>query len=81
MAEGSLDRKKQDALYVRLGASGAVASAPQTVESLSLPDEMDRARRFSSLVESVRDGQKWPGFDWPEVEELFRALFSDAQPE
>jgi AbiV family abortive infection protein len=81
VAEGRRDKHKQDALYVRLGASGSVVSSPQTLPSVSIDTEMDRARRFCCLVEGVRNGQRAPGVDWTEVEEMFRFLFSDAYPE
>jgi|APTNR8051073442_1049403.scaffolds.fasta_scaffold00090_12 AbiV family abortive infection protein len=81
VAEGKSDKRKQDVLYVRLGVNGAVASTPQTTRGGSLADEMDRAKRFKSLVESLRDERETSGFDWKDVEETFRLLFSSAYPE
>jgi AbiV family abortive infection protein len=46
IAEGKKDRLKQDALYVRLGKDGSVASTPMNHGAAALANEMDRAERF-----------------------------------
>lgn len=79
--EGKIDKRKQDALYVRLGANGGVTSTPKSAVHATLDEEIDKAKRFRDLVENMRDGNKTPGFDWNEVEEIFRLLFSNAYPE
>ena len=77
IAEGKKDRLKQDALYVRLGKDGSVASIPLNHSALTLADEMDRAERFRTLVESLLEGAEHPGLDWHLVDEAFRLLFTD----
>lgn len=77
IAEGKKDKLKQDALYVRLGKDGSVASIPLNHSALTLADEMDRAERFRTLVESLLEGAEHPGLDWHLVDEAFRLLFTD----
>ena len=79
IAEGKKDRLKQDALYVRLGKDGCVASIPLNHGAATLADEMERAERFRLLVERLLEGAENPGLDWDHVEEACRLLFTDAE--
>lgn len=81
VAEGKLDRRKQDALYVRLGTNGTVASTPTALSQVPFAKEKDKAGRFSSIVRNLKDKEGGPGFDWPEVESAFRVIFSNAYRE
>jgi len=78
IAEGKKDRLKQDALYVRLGKDGFVASTPLS-HGATLADEMEKAERFRLLVERLLEGAENPGLDWDHVEEACRLLFTDAE--
>ena len=77
IAEGKKDRLKQDALYVRLGKDGSVASTPVNHGAAALANEMDRADRFRGLVEDLLKGAEHPGLDWDLVDKAFRLLFTD----
>lgn len=79
VAEGQVDRLKQDALYVRLHPDGRIASIPQSAARSSVERETERARRFGRLVESVLDGEPNPALYFADVEEVFRVLF-EAEP-
>ena len=57
IAEGRKDRRKQDALYVRVGRDGRVCSTPQTISEDETRDEFERARRYRSFVDSMLDGK------------------------
>jgi AbiV family abortive infection protein len=76
IAEGKRDRRKQDALYVRLGADGGVASRP-TATKAEVRAELDRAKRFDWCVRSVLEDRLW-GFDDDEVRQAFRSAFEQA---
>lgn len=56
IAKGKKDRRKQDALYVRIGRDGHVCSTPQTITEEETCDEFERACRFKRFVNSVLDG-------------------------
>ncbi len=75
VAKGKQDRSKQDALYVRLGRDGSVASIPHGATYESVQIERQRVARIARLTEGVLNGEKYPGLDYDKVEELFRALF------
>jgi hypothetical protein len=77
IAEGKKDRIKQDALYVRLGKDGSVASIPMNHNAATFADEKDLAERFKTLVENLLKGAEHPGLDWSLVDEAFRILFTD----
>jgi uncharacterized protein YneR len=67
---------KQDALYVRLGADGGVASVPTAIKA-EVKVEIKRAERFDWCVRGVLEGDFW-GFDDKEVKETLRAAFEQA---
>jgi AbiV family abortive infection protein len=73
--KGKQDRLKQDTLYVRLGKDGSVVSIPHGATYESVYSEKERAERIARLAEGVLKGDKNPGLDYDEVENLFRALF------
>ncbi len=56
IAEGTKDRRKQDALYVGIGSDGQVCSTPQAITEEETRDEFERACRFKDFVNSVLDG-------------------------
>ncbi|MDG4601343.1 MAG: hypothetical protein P9C48_01255 [Defluviicoccus sp.] len=57
IAEGKKDRRKQDALYVRVGRDGRVCSTPQTISEDETRHELERARRYKSFVDSMLNGK------------------------
>ncbi len=80
VAEGVVDRDKQDLLYVRLSASGGLAGTPDRRRAVNARMEMEKARRFRIVVSHVMDGGTSHGFDWDDIERSFRLVFSDANP-
>jgi hypothetical protein len=53
IAEGKKDRRKQDALYVRVGRDGQVCSTPWTIIEQETEKEFERAERFNRFVGSM----------------------------
>jgi AbiV family abortive infection protein len=78
IAEGKLDRLKQDALYVRLGSDGGLAAMPSQYRDKLVEIEIDRAQRFATLVKNLLVAPI-PGLDYDTVEETFRILFAPQQ--
>lgn len=56
IAEGKKDRRKQDALYVRIGRDGRVCSTPQMISEEETRIELERADRYGSFVNSLVAG-------------------------
>ena len=75
IAEGKRDRVRQDALYVRLGRDGSVASTPTSVTQASADDEFAKADRYRLFVDYlVRDGAR-DSIAYGKVREALRRLF------
>jgi AbiV len=59
IAEGTRDRHKQDALYIRVGRDGRVASTPQVITKNETHEELERAKRYKYLVKTLQaDGDR-----------------------
>lgn len=57
IAQGKKDRRKQDALYVRIGSDGQVAPTVP-VSKAEIWDELQRAGRYGSFVHALHQGEK-----------------------
>lgn len=77
IAEGRLDKMKQDALYVALGKDGSVKKTPRNTNKKNAEEEYERARRFERLFENLCADKRPIGSDYERVEDAFRALFSE----
>lgn len=64
VAYGDRDKKKQDAIYVRLSDDGDVISIPTQVTAEMVSTELDRTKRLSDLVSPLRGGDIGPGLDY-----------------
>jgi hypothetical protein len=53
ISQGKKDRRKQDALYVRIGGDGRACSTPQTVTEGETTAEFERANRYQNFVYSM----------------------------
>jgi AbiV family abortive infection protein len=80
-AEGSLDREKQNALYVRLSKTGEVVGSPLDVTAALTKRTMDRASRMKSFVAELLDDPQPSILDYEKVESAFKALFADLAKE
>ncbi len=77
-ADGSVDREKQDALYVRLSKSGRVVGTPTSVSPDTAKEARERAKRFGDLVESMIGGSP-VGWDYEKLEKIMRLVFQDLE--
>lgn len=68
VAQGKVDRQKQDALYVRLGRDGSVASIPSGGTYDTVQAERDRARRMSQVTQDILGGEPYPALDYDKIE-------------
>ena len=56
ISKGHKDRRKQDALYVRVDRNGRVCSTPKLIHEEEVQAELARAGRFKMLLASMVDG-------------------------
>lgn len=83
LAEGKKDRLKQDALYVRIGSDGQVASTPAAVNDEQLREQLEVGRRYLSFARAL-DAHDGFGFDQRRFEKVvgaFELLFGTASVE
>lgn len=72
--QGSVDREKQDALYVRLSRSGEVVGTPTSVTPDTAREAMKRAMRFGQPIDSmIRDSPV--GWGYERLEQLITLVF------
>lgn len=57
IAEGKKDRRKQDALYTRIGKDGRVTALPDQFTEQEAKIEIDKAGRYAQLVASASEGE------------------------
>jgi hypothetical protein len=76
ISAGKQDRVKQDALYVRLSADGAIASTPTGTTIGTVQIERERAKRLARLTNDMLNGDSNPGLDYHRIEETIRALLA-----
>ena len=75
IAEGQLDKMKQDALYVTLGKDGSVGRTPENTNKKIAEEEYERARRFERLLKDLCVNERHIGSDYERVEDAFKMLF------
>jgi AbiV family abortive infection protein len=72
IADGHIDRRKQDSLYVRIGKTGQVASTPAVIKEDEVEAELARASRYSHFVE----GLIGEGSEKTTAQDRFQKVFS-----
>ena len=77
IAEGALDEEKQDALYVRIGRDGRVASHPTRVTKNDLEEAQDKADRFNAFVSRIGQGDAVHDKEFEHVMAILKCLFSE----
>ncbi|MGH9436305.1 MAG: hypothetical protein ACRD4R_05380 [Candidatus Acidiferrales bacterium] len=75
VAAGKLDRAKQDALYVRLGKDGSVASSPFSAEGQDGLAAIQMAKRLRDLASRLLTHPGSGGIEYGKAESAFRAVF------
>jgi AbiV family abortive infection protein len=53
VAEGKRDRRKQDALYVRIGSTGELASTPAAMTASEVTSELERTSRYIGFADAL----------------------------
>lgn len=74
IAEGKKDKHKQDALYVRIGRDGSVCSTPDIISDDETSEEVARADRYRSFMESVLRGDPH-SYRYDKAMNVLKALF------
>jgi AbiV family abortive infection protein len=74
LAEGKRDRRKQDALYVRIGSDGQVASTPSVITEGEVATELERTRRYIKFAEALATTEERYGFDKDRFAKVMAAL-------
>lgn len=78
VAEGKRDRRKQDALYVRVGSDGQVSSTPAVISQIEMSEEVERASRyirFSKTLISSEEGGLCDTHRFKKILSAFELLF------
>lgn len=73
LSEGKKDRRKQDALYVRLGSDGQVASEPTVITGDDVASELAIAGRYMRFLRAIVDKEPH-GFDDRRFERVMEVL-------
>jgi AbiV family abortive infection protein len=76
IGNGSVDKWKQDQLYIPIGKSGAVIPK-RVISQEKFKAEMDRARRLFFLVKNIIEEECTHHFDYKLVKEAFQMLFEN----
>jgi AbiV family abortive infection protein len=79
-ARGDVDAEKQDALYVRLTASGGVASMPTRVGLDQAKAAAERAGRLRAVLAQLAEKEVGGLWDYEQLQEAFQLLFKDLDP-
>ncbi len=77
ISKGKKDRRKQDALYVRVGSQGQVCSTPAEITAEEVEREFERAQRYGGCVSAAQRSEE-AGFNrrrFGKVIEAFTLLF------
>ena len=81
VAEGALDREKQDGLYVGIGRDGTVSSSPGSVSWDAARDAIGRAHRFVRLCKQLENNDTRGLLDYGRISSAFAALFQSLKVE
>lgn len=76
VAKGSRDRIKQDALYVRLGRDGRVASTPFHVTGSLSDEEYERAGNYRFFVKSLLNEGGHSSYEYKKILVFIAVLFA-----
>ncbi|RUX51488.1 hypothetical protein EOA33_06135 [Mesorhizobium sp. M4A.F.Ca.ET.050.02.1.1] len=79
VASGKHDRRKQDALYVRVNPDGSIGSTPHKVTDAEVKDEAERASRYCYFVKESMAG-KASGLRYEKTVAALRMLFAHRPP-
>lgn len=76
VADGHLDRQKQDALYVRVGKTGQTACTPNNISKERAASELEKTERLSQLLPTYNDAiEPLKTVEYEKIFWMFRVLF------
>lgn len=75
VAEGSVDRAKQSAIYVNVGGNGEVISTPDAVTPSQAAHELERCRRVEELASDIESGYVAAFREYATMRDIFHAVF------
>ncbi len=76
IANGQLDKQKQDALYVRLGKTGQVASTPLRFSAAEATKEFEKAKRLGEVLDRDKIAPSgFSSFDYKRIVAGFKLVF------
>ncbi|TPK82537.1 hypothetical protein FJ936_23875 [Mesorhizobium sp. B2-4-13] len=79
VASGKHDRRKQDALYVRVNPDGSISSTPHKIMDAEVKDEAERASRYCYFVKESMAG-KASGLRYDKTVAALKMLFGHRPP-
>ena len=75
IAKGSLDKQKQDALYVRIGRDGSLAKAPNALTRQQAEAEIKKAERYRWSIYSLAKDDHYPSYMFQKLQNALKILF------
>ena len=75
VADGSLDRAKQSAIYVNIGRDGTVLTTPLAVSQAQVEVEMERAKRLKEIATDIGNEYVMAFREYDRLKEVLRAVF------
>jgi AbiV family abortive infection protein len=81
LADGKLDREKQDALYVRLGREGHVVKTPAEVKHEDAKAAMEIAGRMRYFVKYLLGRGSVSDMEYEKIESVFKEVFANLTKE
>jgi AbiV family abortive infection protein len=78
VSDGSVDRTKQTALYVKIGRDGSVSTRPTVVRSSHVEKELERCERFLDLAREIGNGYVLMAKDYAALKKILSAVFAPA---
>lgn len=84
IAKGKQDRRKQDALYVRIGSDGRLVSTPLRVREEDVERELERAKSYDRFVQSavgMIEDRLFSEWRYDKIMKALTMIFNGATPE
>jgi len=79
IADGARDRDKQDALYVRVGKTGEVASVPERIDEAAVDRARERAKKLRWFLKGAVDHGGHQSSEYKRLLDTLKVMF--ASPE
>jgi AbiV family abortive infection protein len=77
VAEGDLDKMKQNSVYVRLSKTGEIASLPSYMSKEMAENELERTNRLHQLVIQISEQPGTKSIEYENLKEVLQLVFKD----